>query len=482
MMYDIIIIGAGIIGSMLAYDLSRYALKIAIIEKNHDIANETTMANSAIIHTGYDPKENTLKALLNPLGAKRYSKLCQDLNCAYKTIGSFVVACSKEEQEHLDILEKRAEKRDIACFRIEGDQARKQEPNLSENIQDSLFFPDTAVIYPWQVAQSCLEVALQNGAKLYLDRPVLDIKKDEQGFLVKLSDQTLSSKVVINAAGLEAERITRFLEEPSFHMIPKRGEYFVLDQDSQVTDSIIFPVPTKKGKGVLCIPTVYGNTLVGPTSDFIETEEEVLEAANLVQTSQEGLDSVKEQASKLVKNIPFHKVIRSFSGIRPSTDQGDFILQESQQNPGFILAAGIDSPGLASAPAISEYLIENFIASHFPLEENPNAKMTLPARVVMSKLSFEERQAKILENPLYGKIVCRCEQISEGEIVDCIHSKCGARSIKGVKKRVRPGMGRCQGGFCEPLVVDILARELGISPLEVVLDGPGSQPLMEENR
>lgn len=481
-MYDIVIIGAGIIGSMLAYDLSRYTLDIAIVEKNHDIANETTMANSAIIHTGYDPKENTLKALLNPIGAKRYPKICQDLSCAYKTIGSFVAACSLDEKSHLDILEKRAAQRDIACFRIDGDQARKQEPNLSDEVVDTLFFPETAVIYPWQIAQSCLEVALQNKAKLYLDSPVQNIEKTPQGFLVQLPDQTLQTKVVVNAAGLEAERITHFLEEPFFHMLPKRGEYFVLDQDSQVTDSIIFPVPTKKGKGVLCIPTVYGNTLVGPTSDLIEIQSETLESSNLVETSQAGLESVKIQAGKLVKNIPFHKVIRSFAGVRPSTDYGDFILQESQQNPGFILAAGIDSPGLASAPAISEYLIQNFISNHVPLQENPTSNMTLPSRVIMKDLSPQERQAKILENPLYGKIVCRCEQISEGEIVDCIHSLCGARSIKAVKKRVRPGMGRCQGGFCEPLVVEILARELGISPLEVVLDNLGSQPLMEENR
>ncbi len=479
-MYDVVIIGAGIIGSLLAYDLSHYTLKVAVLEKNHDIANETTMANSAIIHTGYDPEENTLKALLNPLGAKRYPKICEDLNCSYQPIGSFVAACGPEEAKHLDILERRAQKRSIVCVRMSGHQARQQEPNLSQQVSEVLFFPETAIVYPWLIAQAALETALENGTQLFLDSPVLSLEKTESGFQITTPTQKIESKVVVNAAGLGAEKVMGLLEEPTFTLIPKKGEYFVLEEGCDVVHSIVFPVPSQKGKGVLCIPTVYGNTLVGPTSQILETSED--EAAPLVTTSQAGLDQVKQEANKVVENIPFGKVIRSFAGVRPSSNRGDFILEESLQNPGFILAAGIDSPGLASAPAISEYLIEHFISKYLDLQENPQAIRKHNSMLPLRTLSWQERQEKIAKNPLYGKIVCRCMQVSEGEIVDAIHSPCGARSIKGVKKRVGPGFGRCQGGFCEPLVVDILARELGISPLEVVLDEPGSQPLMEENR
>lgn len=479
-MYDVVIIGAGIIGSLLAYDLSRYDLNVAVLEKNHDIANETTMANSAIIHTGYDPEENTLKALLNPLGARRYSTLCQDLQTPYQQIGSFVAACGLEEEAHLDILEKRAEERGIACVRMDAKQAREQEPNLSSRVSEVLFFPETAIVYPWLIAQAALETAIANGTKLFLDSPVVALKKEEPSFQVITPNQVLNAKVIVNAAGLGAEKVMALLEEPSFTMIPKRGEYFVLEEGCNVVRSIVFPVPSAKGKGVLCIPTVYGNTLVGPTSQVLETAER--DAASLVSTTQAGLDQVKQEANKVVENIPFGKVIRSFSGVRPSTNRGDFILEESQNHPGFILAAGIDSPGLASAPAISEYLIEHFISKHVDLKENPQAIRSHEAMLPMRLLSLEERQAKIAQNPLYGKIVCRCMQVSEGEIIDAIHSSCGARSIKGVKKRVGPGFGRCQGGFCEPLVVDILARELNLSPLEVVLDEPGSQILEEVNR
>ncbi len=479
-MYDVVIIGAGIIGSLLAYDLSRYNLNVAVLEKNHDIANETTMANSAIIHTGYDPEENTLKALLNPLGARRYFTLCKDLHTPFQQIGSFVAACGPEEEAHLDVLEKRAQERGIAYKRMDAKQARQQEPNLSSGVSEVLFFPETAIVYPWLIAQAALETAMKNGTKLFLDSPVIALEKDETNFQVITPNQVLKTKVVVNAAGLGAEKVMALLEEPSFTMIPKRGEYFVLEEGCDVVRSIVFPVPSSKGKGVLCIPTVYGNTLVGPTSQVLDTLER--EAADLVITSQAGLDQVKQEANKVVENIPFGKVIRSFAGVRPSSNRGDFILEESTNHPGFILAAGIDSPGLASAPAISDYLIEHFISKHVDLQENPKAIRTHQAMVPMRFLNEKERQAKIAQNPLYGKIICRCMQVSEGEIIDAIHSPCGARSIKGVKKRVGPGFGRCQGGFCEPLVVDILARELKISPLDVVLDEPSSQILKEANR
>ena len=283
--------------------------------------------------------------------------------------------------------------------------------------------------------------------------------------------------MVVNAAGTFADQIARMVnEDPGFVIRPRRGEYYILDQDVKPVNHIIFPVPTAaKGKGVLAVPTVYGNTLIGPSSDYIDEPDDT-------GTSAEGLAYVRKNISKTLNNIPLNRSIRTFAGIRPASDHSDFIIEEDVKNPGFINAASIESPGLASAPGVSQYIINEFISKYFVLKEDPEAVHTRKADPVLNELSNEEKNALIAKNPAYGRIICRCEQISEGEIIDCIKRVCGARTVKGVKKRVRPGMGRCQGGFCEPLVLNILARELGISPLDVVLDSKDSNILESENR
>ena len=435
-MYDIIIIGAGIVGTMLAKDLSQYKCKVAVIEKENDIANGATMAK-------------------------------------YKQVGAFVVACDKEEEERLHVLEKRAIERNIPYEWLSGDEARKKEKNLSLNITKALNFYTTAIIYPWQVACACMEVAMDNGVELYLNHEVTAIEKREDSYQITTSNKgTFETKHIINASGISADKIHRMVDaDCAYTMRPRKGEYYVLDNDIHYVDHIIFPVPSSKGKGVLAVPTVYGNTLLGPDAE--ESED--------TGTSSKGLSYVKENIQKTMMNVPFHKVIRTFAGLRPSSTSKDFIIEEVKGCPGFIDVASIESPGLASAPAISKYVIEQFL-NDMTLEKNNAAVKTRKKPIAMADLSAEERDAMIRENPLYAKIICRCESISEGEIIDCIHRNCGARSVKGVKKRVRPGMGRCQGGFCEPRVVSILARELGISVLDVVLDSEDSKILTKENR
>ena len=476
-MYDIIIIGAGITGTMLARDLSAYRLKIAMIDKANDIADGTTMANSAIVHTGYDPKDGTLKAELNVAGARRYEKICRDLGCKYKPVGAFIAACGPEEEDHLRVLEANAMKREIPYEYLSGDEARKQEPHLSDNVTKVLSFPTTAIIYPWEVAAACAEVAVNNGMELFLNEECTAIEKTNKGYLVRTEDHEYEAKMVINAAGVHTEDIARMIaDDPGFHITPRRGEYYVLDQDTKYVDHIIFPVPTPlKGKGVLAVPTVYGNTLIGPNSDYVDDIDDN-------GTSDEGLAYVRANITNIMKDVPLNRSIRTFAGLRPTSDRKDFVIEEANNAPGFVNVASIESPGLASAPGISLYVIDNFVKRYFELEENKDAVMERKAPVILSELNEEERNALIKENPLYGRIVCRCEQVSEGEIVDCIRRTCGATSIKGVKKRVRPGMGRCQGGFCEPLVLDILARELNIRPTEVVLDSKKSEILESENR
>ena len=475
-MYDLVIIGAGITGTMLARKLSAFKLKAVLIDRENDIANEATMANSAIVHTGYDPEEGTLKGLLNVRGARQYEQICRDLHCGYKLTGAYVAACGEEEEKVLDELAERAEKRGIAYEWLSGDEARTQEPNLSKHVTRVLTFPETAVVYPWEVAIACAEVAVNNGTELRLNETVCAIDRTDSGWCVKTDKGEYETKIVINAAGVAADKIYGMVSDhPNFTMMPKKGEYFVIDNDVHYTDHIIYPVPTAKGKGVLAVPTVYGNTLLGPNSERVEDPDE--RGCTFA-----GLDYVRENLVKIMRTPPFNKTIRNFAGLRPSSSCSDFIIEEAPDAENFINVASIESPGLASAPAVADYVIEELLKDKLTWDKNPDARMDREAPVVMAKLSEEEKKAKIAENPLYGKIICRCEQISEGEIVDCIRRTCGARSVKGVKKRVRPGMGRCQGGFCEPRVLNILARELNCSPLDVVLDSPASRILEKENR
>lgn len=470
-MYDIIIIGAGIVGTILAKDLSQFHCKVALLDKENDVANGATNANSAIIHTGYDPEDNTLKAKLNVEGARMYESLCEELHCKYKTVGAFIVACGEEEEKHLDVLADRAKRRNIPFEWLSGDQAREKEKNLSLSVTKALNFYTTAVVYPWQIAEACAEVAVNNGVELLLNHEVIGINQSQDCYIVHTSSGDLETKMIINASGIYADQIHKMVfKEIKYEMKPKRGEYYVLDNDISFVEHIIFPVPSKKGKGVLAVPTVYGNTLLGPNSELQDDTG----------TSRDGLASVKENIQKTMQNVPYQKVIRTFAGLRPSSTSKDFIIEEVI--PNFIDVASIESPGLASAPAIAKYVIENFVSKRITLENNPDATQTRKKPVVMCELNDEEKNEMIRKNPLYGKIICRCESISEQEIIDCIHKPVGARSIKGVKKRVRPGMGRCQGGFCEPYVLEILARELNLSPLEVLQDGQHSNVLLEENR
>ena len=474
-MYDVVIIGAGIVGTMLARDLSRYRLKVALIDKENDIADGATMANSAIVHTGYDPEDNTMKAKMNVAGAKLYPSICKDLHCAYKVIGAYVAAVDEEEEAHQYVLAARAERRGIPYAFLSGEEARKEEPNLNESITRVLSFPTTAIIYPWEVTIACAQVAVNNRTDLFLNTECRDIKRTADGYTVITDNQDMETRIVINASGIGAEHIYSMVGKPNFHITPRKGEYFVIDQSADFVHHVVFPVPSSKGKGVLAVPTVYGNTLLGPNSDYVSG---TIDTGDTFQ----GLDYVRDNINRTMKSVPMNKVIRTFAGLRPSSSSSDFIIEEAADAPGFINAASIESPGLASAPGISRYIIDEILKDRLILEENPEAVMTRPAPVVMKDLNNEERQEMIRKNPAYGRIICRCEQISEGEIIDCIRAVCGARSVKGVKKRVRPGMGRCQGGFCEPRVVEILARELHITPMEVVLDSKKSEIIEKENR
>lgn len=454
-MYDVIIIGSGVVGASIARELSRYKLKVLVLEKENDVGDGASSANSAIIHSGYDPKPGTLKAKLNVEGNAMFDEICRDLDVEFKRIGSITLASNDEEIEILKILEERSKINGVSVQILNHDELKKIEPNITEEVKMGLLAPSAGIINPFEYVVAAMENAIDNGVILKLSEMVIDIKKIDDHYQVITTKAMYDTKYVINASGVYSDKINEMVNPKSFSIRPRRGEYYVLDHfDNNYIKHILFNVPTKKGKGVLVSPTTHYNYLVGPSSEFVEELEDV-------STDTETLNEVKKQATRLVDKIRYDKQIRVFAGNRAVGDRGDFIIEET--TPHFINVAGIESPGFVSSPAIAK-MVSEMIKDKVP---NPSYSPKRRPLIRLNEKSFEERQKLINENKLLGKIVCRCEKISEGEIIDVIHRSCGATTIKGVKKRVRPGFGKCQGGFCEALVLKILARELKKEPKDI---------------
>lgn len=459
-MIDLLIIGAGIVGCQLAYDLSHFKLSICVLEKNVEIMNETSSANSALIHAGYDPEENTLKAKLNLIGAKRYPDLCKALNTDYQAVGSLLVAMHEDELSSLNELYDRAIRRNVHVERLHHEEVIRREPNINPNVIEALFFPTTAIITPWQMGYALMNHAVLNGVELRRNEAFVSVAKEHDHYRVSTSKGTIQARHVINAAGLQAHTIARKQNPLNDYPVQfRKGEYQVSDiEDETYLNHVIYPCPSIKGKGVLALKTVEGNLMFGPTSTLIEDPYDH-------GTTKAGLDEIDVKIAQLIKPLPKSHLIRQFAGVRPSPVSKDFILKEDK---GWFDCVGIDSPGLASAPGISEYVIENFVQRYFALDNKDMVPFKWPHRIHPQEET--QRAAMIQANPRMGKIICVCETVSEQEIIDAIHLPVGARSVKGVKRLTRPGSGRCQGGFCETAVVKILARELNIHPSQVPYD------------
>lgn len=459
-MIDLLIIGAGIVGCQLAYDLSHFKLSVCVLEKNVEIMNETSSANSALIHAGYDPEDNTLKAELNLIGAKRYPDLCKALNTDYQAVGSLLVAMHEDELSSLNELYERAIRRDVQVERLQRDEVIRREPNINPNVIEALFFPTTAIITPWQMGYALMNHAVLNGVELRRNEAFVSVVRVEDHYRVTTSKGMIQARYVINAAGLQAHKVAKIQNPLNDYPIQfRKGEYQVSDlEDGNYLNHIIYPCPNKKGKGVLALKTIEGNLMFGPTSTVIEDPYDH-------GTTKDGLDEIDIKIAQIIKPLPKSHLIRQFAGVRPSPISKDFILKEDK---GWFDCVGIDSPGLASAPGISEYVIENFVQKYFILKRKAMVEFKWPHRIHPQD---EVKRAAMIEiNPRMGKIICVCETVSEQEIIDAIHLPVGARSVKGVKRLTRPGSGRCQGGFCETVVVKILARELKMLPSEVPYD------------
>lgn len=471
-MFDIAIVGAGAIGTSIARVLSKYQLEVVILEKDNDVSNGTTKANSAIIHAGYDAPYDSKKGIFNVKGNAMFDDWCKALNVPFKRIGSLVVAHNEEELETLKELKANGDRLGVPNLEIiNADKIKAMESNLRDDIIAALYAPSAGIIEPWELAIACAENAIENGVELRLNYTVKDIENKETYFRILSDSEVIEAKIVINAAGVYADQLYKMVnEDAEFSIHPRRGQYYLLDKEAgDFVKHVIFPTPTKLGKGTLVTPTVDGNILVGPDSeDLSEADKES------VDTTYGRLSKVKELAVGITDKVPYGMNITTFAGLRAEPSTGDFIVEASKAVPAFINVAGIKSPGLSSAPAIAEYVAELVEGIQGKLVEKSDYKAERRPRLKFEDLSAEEKSELIKKDPAYGRVICRCEMITEGEIIDAIHRSAGGRTVNGIKRRVRPGAGRCQGGFCGPRVMEILARELKCEMEDIVQENKGS--------
>lgn len=474
--YDVAIIGCGITGAALAFELSRYKVKIIILEKENDVCRATSRANSGILHAGYDPKPGTLMAKLNAEGSRLSEKLCRELGVSYERCGSLVAAFSEEEMEVVRALYERGLQNGVEGLEIwDAATVKSAEPGISESVAGALYAPSAAVIIPWEYTLALAETAVCNGAEIRLESAVTAITKIDSGYSLDTESGKVEARFVVNAAGLYADKIHNMAANPDFEIHPSRGEYYLLDKTAEGTvKHIIFQCPSKRGKGVLVAPTAHGNVIVGPNSENISDRDDVSNTAD-------GLAAVRAQALRSVPGLPLHENIRCFSGIRAASGKDDFIISEAQYAPGFFDLAGIKSPGLSAAPAIAKMAVG--LLGKAGLELCEKAAFTLrPKPICFARLSPNEKAAAVARDPRFGRVICRCEQVTEGEILESFSSPIPPRSVDGVKRRCNSGLGRCQGGFCGPRIVELLAEHLNLSPLEVLQDAKGSFILTSETK
>lgn len=489
-MYDVAIIGAGVIGSAIARELSRYQIHACVIEREEDVCCGTSKANSAIIHAGFDATPGTLKARLNVRGNEMMDTIAKELDVPFIRNGSLVVCTKDQDRSGLNQLMEKGIANHVPGLRIlERDELIQMEPNLSDDVTCALYAPTGGIVCPFHLTMAFAENAYDNGVSFYLNTEVTGITRSEDGYCIKVNRKegvcsgtpldpgahTIEAKAVVNAAGVYSDVMNNMVSGQKLSITARKGEYMLLDKSAGAHVShTVFQLPGKMGKGVLVTPTVHGNLLVGPTATDIDDKEGV-------NTTADGLDYLGKTAALSVKELPLRQVITSFAGLRAHETQNDFIIGELADAPGFFNAAGIESPGLSSAPAIGE-MVAGMIAEKYALEKNPDFCATRKGILRPETLSLEERNALIQKQPAYGNIICRCEMITEGEIIDAIHRSLGARSLDAVKRRTRAGMGRCQAGFCSPRTMEILEREVPMSMFEITKNGGKSKFVVGRNK
>ena len=468
-MYDVLIVGAGVIGSAVARELARFKLSVAVAEKENDVAMGTSKANSGIVHAGFDAKTGTNKAIYNVLGARMFPKLAEELDFPYRRNGALVLCFEESGRAKLNELLEQGKRNGVSGLSIlEGDDVRKKEPNVSDKVVAALYAETSGIVSPYEMTLALAENAADNGVEFLLGQEVKHIEKTNGGFEVQLTGKTVCAKIVVNCAGVYADDVyNAFTDSQSMKIITRKGEYCLLDKKcGGLTDATLFQLPSDMGKGILVAPTTHGNIIVGPTAADLPVKDDL-------DTTYTGLNLAFDTATRSVPSLSRRDIITQFAGLRAHPEEGDFIIGESDV-PNFYNVAGIESPGLTAAPAIAVDVAEE-VAARLKAEKKPNFNPGRRGIPCFAHMSDSEREEIIAKNPLYGKIVCRCENVTEGEIVDSIRRTLGATDLDGVKRRTRAGMGRCQMGFCTPRIMEILSRELNKDMTEITKYGKGSR-------
>ena len=476
MQYDVVVIGAGVVGALISLELSKKDIRVAILDKCNDVAMGTTKANSAIVHGGFDAANGTLKAKLNVRGTELMPQLCADLAVPYRNNGSLVLAFSEEEMEHVYTLYERGQKNGVPRLSvIDKAVVKAMEPHVSDEVVGALLSETAGIVCPYELTIAATEVAVTNGVEFLRNCAVESIQANNDGFVLSTTCGEIEASYVINAAGVHADDVARMIGDDSITIIARKGEYYLLDKSyGYIADHTLFQCPTKMGKGVLVTPTVDGNLLIGPSALDVEDKDDV-------DTTAEGLSFILEKAKKTVPELNTRGAITSFAGMRAHPVIDDFIIGFSEKNDRFLNVAGIESPGLSAAPAIAE-MVRDLLTEKAALSEKAQYKTKRTPPVRFRHMSKAEREALIAKNKAYGRVICRCETITEGEILDAIHAPAGARDVDGVKRRTRAGMGRCQGGFCGSKVVGILARELNVPMNDITKFGGKSKILFDKTK
>ncbi|NGT94772.1 NAD(P)/FAD-dependent oxidoreductase [Clostridium perfringens] len=465
-MRDIIVIGAGVVGCSIARELSKYNLDVLVVEKNSDVSEGISKGNSGIVHAGYNEKIGTLKAKLNIEGNKIFDDLSRDLQFPFKRNGAFILAFSDEDMKTLESLKENGEKLGVEGLEIlTRGEALNIEPNLNKEIVGVLNVKTSGIVSPYEMTIALAENAAENGVEFKLNSKVTNIEKISEGYKVTLNNKEIvNGKLIINASGLEGAFLNNLVSMSKREINPVKGEYCLFDKVAgAMINKTLFQVPNKLSKGVLVTPTAEGNLLVGPNA----VEGKTLE------TSREGIDEILDKSKKSLEELPVARILNTFSGIRPKTKEGDFIIEEVEDAKNFINVIGIDSPGLTAAPAIGVYVV-NMIKEKLDLVEKKNFKKTREKIIRFAELSLEEKNRLIKEKPEYGHMVCKCEFVTEGEIVEAIHRPIKALTVDAIKRRTRASMGGCQGVGCTLPISKILSRELGIDISDINKNSEGS--------
>ncbi len=467
MIYDVAIIGAGVTGSLIARELGLCDLSVCVVEAEADVATGASRANSGIVHAGFDAAPGSMKARMNKRGNELMPTVVQELGVPYENCGSLVVAFSEADDRHIDELVERGAANGIPVEKISGERVRQMEPMLSDSIVSALWAPTGGIVCPFTLTIGAMENAVANGVTLYLNSCVTAISRADGIWELHAGDNRIRARWLINAAGVYADDISRMAGGESFGISARRGQYLLFDKSMpERTRSVIFGAPSEKGKGVLFGPTAHSNMIAGPTAEFVDKDDN--------DTTREGLTEALEGVKRYIPTVDRRHAITVFAGLRAMPETHDFIIGRSQTAPGLINVAGIESPGLTSSPAIAAYVKELLEEAGVSLTPKPGAVRMRKPIERFAEASSERQRELIAMDKRYANVVCRCEQITEAEIVESIRRPCGAKTVDGVRLRIRAGAGRCHGGFCLPRVMAILARELGRGYDEITKSGDGS--------